>query len=178
VLPTGETPAVTGEFGRLQAEHLIDRGHRRIGYAMPAHPGLLRMAEARLRSAEDACAAAGLTAPVVASTDLEIASAAAAVTQWTDSAVTGVCAFNDETAIAVLSGMREHGLTAPADLAVIGADDIPTARLTSPPLTTVYFDLHEAGRQRAEAVVACLAGNASEVTFEPATPRVVPRSST
>jgi hypothetical protein len=106
VLPAddSETPPVTGEIGRLQVEHLIERGHRRLGYAMPAHPGLRRMAEARLRSAVAACTAAGLAAPVVASTNLEIAGAAAAVTQWTDSAVTGVCAFNDETAIAVLAG--------------------------------------------------------------------------
>ena len=69
-----------------------------------------------------------------------------------------MCAFNDETAIAVLAGMREHGLTAPADLAVIGVDDIPTARLAAPPLTTVGVDLHQAGRGRAEMIVASLAG--------------------
>lgn len=180
VLPAddGETPPATGEVGRLQAEHLIDRGHQRLGYALPAHPGLQPMAEARLHSAAAACTAAGLAEPVVVSTNLETAGAAAAVTQWTDSAVTGVCAFNDETAIAVLAGMREHGLTAPADLAVIGADDIPTARLTTPPLTTVRFDLHEAGRQRAEAVVASLSGDTSRVTFISTAPTVVPRSST
>ena len=69
-----------------------------------------------------------------------------------------MCAFNDETAIAILAGMRERGLTPPADLAVIGVDDISTARLAAPPLTTVGFDLHQAGRGRAEMVVASLAG--------------------
>ena len=69
-----------------------------------------------------------------------------------------MCAFNDETAIAVLAGLREQGLTAPADLAVIGVDDIAAARLAAPPLTTVSFDLRQAGRGRAEAVMAGLAG--------------------
>jgi DNA-binding LacI/PurR family transcriptional regulator len=144
--------------GRLQAEHLIGRGHRRIGYAMPAHPGLREMAEGRLEGVTDACAAAGVNPPVVLSTSLEIAAAAAAVGEWTSRSVTAVCAFNDETAIALLAGMREQGLAAPADLAVIGVDDIPTARLAAPPLTTVGFDLREAGQRRAEMVMASLAG--------------------
>lgn len=42
--------------GRLQARHLIGRGHRRIGYAMPAHPGLREMGENRLAGVADACA--------------------------------------------------------------------------------------------------------------------------
>jgi len=125
---------------------------------MPAHPGLLEMAEDRLEGAVQACAAAGLDPPVVLSTSLEIPVAAAAVGQWTSRSVTGVCAFNDETAIAVLAGLRELGLTAPADLAVIGVDDIPTARLAAPPLTTVTFDLRQAGRRRAEVIMASLAG--------------------
>jgi DNA-binding LacI/PurR family transcriptional regulator len=75
--------------------------------------------------------------------------------------VTGVCAFNDETAIAVLAGMRERGLTAPADLAVIGVYDIPIARLTAPPLTTVGLDMPQAARGRAEMIMVSLAGRES-----------------
>ena len=179
VIPPGDLriAATMGQVGRVQAEHLIERGHRRIGYAMPEHPGFRPMAEDRLRGAADACAEAGIDPPVVASTSLEVAEAAQAVRHWVARSVTGVCAFNDETAIAVLAGIREIGLTTPADLAVIGADDIPTAGLTAPPLTSVCFDLHEAGRQRAEAVVAGLSGNESEFTFAPPVLRVVQRSS-
>ncbi len=159
VLPSRFSHSDAGHpVGRLQAEHLIGRGHRRIGYAMPAHPGLHEMAEDRLAGVIEACADAGLEPPVVLSTSLEIPVAAAAVEQWRSQSVTGVCAFNDETAIAVLAGLREHGLTAPADLAVIGVDDIPTARLAAPPLTTITFDLRQAGRGRAEAIMAGLAG--------------------
>src|ERR1700728_1348364 len=152
--------------GRLQAEHLIDRGHRRIGYAMPAHPGLREMAEDRLEGSRHACAGAGIDPPVVLSVNLEIADAAAAVRQWASRSVTAVCAFNDETAIAVLAGMREHGLSAPEGLAVIGVDDIATARLAAPPLTTVALDLHQAGRARAERIVASLMGRQSDFAAE------------
>jgi DNA-binding LacI/PurR family transcriptional regulator len=163
VLPSRVTQSAAAHpVGRLQAEYLIGRGHRRIGYALPAHPGLREMAEDRLAGAADACARAGLAPPVVLTTDLEIAAAAAAVGEWLGQSVTGVCAFNDETAIAVLAGLRERGLTAPAGLAVIGVDDIPVARLTAPPLTTVGPDLRQAGRGRAEMVMAGLAGRAAQ----------------
>ncbi|WP_405733370.1 LacI family transcriptional regulator [Streptomyces sp. NBC_01537] len=165
-------------IGRLQADHLISRGHQRIGYALPEHPGFRRMAEDRLRGVMDACTDLGLAPPVVLSTSLEIAAAARAVTGWMSESVTGVCAFNDDTAMAVLAGLREQGLTAPADLAVIGADDIPTSPLTAPPLTSIRFDLHEVGRRRAEAVIAGLSGREPHLTFASVNPQVVQRSST
>ncbi|MGW7133434.1 substrate-binding domain-containing protein [Streptomyces bobili] len=88
-----------------------------------------------------------------------------------------MCAFNDETAIAVLAGMHEHHLTAPADLAVIGADNIPTARLNLP-LTTICFDLHEVVRRRTEAILASLAGSEPRTTPAWINPQVIQRSST
>ncbi|MBR7833772.1 LacI family DNA-binding transcriptional regulator [Actinospica durhamensis] len=150
--------ASMGPIGRLQAEHLIERGHRRLGYALPAEPGFRQMAEGRLRGAAAACAAAGLPAPVALIADPEAADAEQAVSQWRELSVTGVCAFNDEVAFAVLAGLRQAGLGAPQDMAVIGADDIPTARFATPPLSTVSIDLAEAGRHRAEQVVTGLAG--------------------
>jgi DNA-binding LacI/PurR family transcriptional regulator len=169
--------AAAHPVGRLQAEYLIGRGHRRIGYGMPAHPGLREMAEGRIAGAAQACAGAGIDPPVVLSLGLEIADAASAVARWRSQSVTGVCAFNDETAIAVLAGMREHGLAAPAGLAVIGVDDIPTARLAAPPLTTVGFDLRQAGRGRAELIMAGLAGREPRLAASQEEWKVIKRSS-
>jgi DNA-binding LacI/PurR family transcriptional regulator len=179
VLPSPVTGSAAASYpvGRLQAEHLIGRGHRRIGYAMPAHSGLREMGHERLAGAADACAGAGLNPPVVLSLGLEVADAASAVGGWASESVTGVCAFNDETAIAVLAGMRERGFDAPADLAVIGVDDIPTARLAAPPLTTVGIDLRRAGRGRAEMIVAALAGREPLLGTHHGDWRVVQRSS-
>ncbi|MEV4583270.1 substrate-binding domain-containing protein [Nonomuraea jabiensis] len=80
--------------------------------------------------------------------------------------------------VAVLAGLREHGLASPAGLAVIGADDIPTARLATPPLTTVCYDLYGAARHRAETIVAGLTGRTTRPTGISADPRVIRRSST
>ncbi|MFI0350173.1 LacI family DNA-binding transcriptional regulator [Actinomadura sp. 9N407] len=178
VLPAEGAASAMSEIGRLQAEHLIGRGHRRLGYAMPTDSGLRPMAEARLEGAARACAVAELDRPVALDTGMEIAEAALAVTGWTARSVTGVCAFNDEIAMAVLAGMREHGLAAPADIAVIGADDVPAARLTAPPLTTVAYDLREVGRRRAEAVAAGLMGDDPHPALARTSERVIERSST
>lgn len=181
VLPTQAGEAeVMRPIGRFQARYLIDRGHHRLGYALPGHPALQPMAEERLAGVTDACMKAGIAAPVVASTTLEVAAAAAAVDVWRGEGVTAVCAFNDETAVAVLAGLRERGLTAPDDLAVIGVDDTPLAPLTAPPLTTVAFDLHETARRRAASLVAALADKAHDggVPQEfPLTVRLITRAS-
>lgn len=178
VLPTEtDAPSPMRQVGRLQAEHLIGRGHRHLGYALPGHPGLRPMADERLQGVTDVCAEAGIDPPMALTTHLEIADAAQAVTEWIDGGVTGVCAFNDETAIAVLAGLHANGITAPDALAVIGADDIPTARLAIPPLTTVGWDLHEVARHRAEEVITSLSGQEPRHAPPSVNPQVVQRSS-
>ncbi|MFD0327223.1 substrate-binding domain-containing protein [Streptacidiphilus monticola] len=143
-------------MGRLQAQYLIARGHRRIGYAMPALDHLRRIAEQRALGVEDACTAAGLAPPLVLDTGIDVAVMARAARRWRREQVTAVCAYNDEQALALLSGMRQARLSAPEDLAVIGVDDIPLARAAEPPLTTVTFDLEGAGHAMAQAVVDAL----------------------
>ncbi|ROO87335.1 LacI family transcriptional regulator [Actinocorallia herbida] len=176
-LPDRDAPMME-PVGRLQAEHLIAHGHRRLGYALPAHPGLFPMAEERLQGAVAACADAGAEPPLALTVSLDLDSGAQAVGRWRENGVTAVCAFNDETAMAVLAGMRAHGLAAPGDMAVIGADDIAAARLTAPPLTSVSFDLRQVVERRAAAVVAALAGERRADPGSDIDPRIVLREST
>ena len=75
------------------------------------------------------------------------------------------------------AGLRHFGLEAPDALAVIGVDDIPTARVAAPPLTTIQLDLREAGRHRAETVVARLAGREPEAVTSSVSPHLVRRES-
>ena len=177
VLPVQDAAPAMAEIGRIQAAHLIGRGHHRLGYALPAEPALAPMAAQRLAGAALACAAAGLEPPVAEKAGLDGVSGQLAVASWRTRSVTGVCAFNDEVAMAVLAGVRAQGLTVPADLAVVGADDIPVARLAAPPLTTVAFDLHEAGRHRAEAIVAGLEQREAHPEMPAVVPQLIQRES-
>jgi DNA-binding LacI/PurR family transcriptional regulator len=116
----------------------------------------LRVQE-RLRGVAAACAERGLPQPVALEVDLDGAKAAVAVDQWIDASVTAVCAYNDETALAVLAGMHRRGLLAPDDIAVIGVGDIAASRVSIPPLTTIGFDYGETGRELAQAILDSLA---------------------
>lgn len=72
---------------------------------------------------------------------------------------TAVFAANDGMAIGLISRLAESGIRVPDDIAVMGFDDIPTARYLAPPLSTVRADAHGLG---AEAVASLLDVLASE----------------
>lgn len=129
-------------IGRVQAEHLVAQGHRRLGYAMTRDARVAPFSAPRLAGVRQVCEQHGLPAPVVLEVALDVQDAAGAVARWRAPAepVTAVCAYNDETAFALLAGLRALGLHAPGDLAVIGVDNIPLAPFADPPLTSV--DIH------------------------------------
>lgn len=142
--------------GAAQAHHLATRGHRRLGYAYPADSRLEAFAVPRLEGLRAACAELGLPEPDVRVVDPEAPSLC--VRSWAADGVTGVCAYNDEVAFAVLAGARALGVAVPADLAVIGVDDIPVARHSDPPLTTTVANLEGMAAYMADAVAAVLHG--------------------
>lgn len=61
-----------------------------------------------------------------------------------------ILAFNDLVALGAIQACQEAERAVPADVAVIGFDDIPLARLVRPQLTTVRVDLPAAGRTAME----------------------------
>lgn len=144
--------------GRMQADHLAATGHRLLGYAYPDDPRVRRFAEPRLDGVRSACAELGLDAPVVRTVPMDASAAAEAVRAWRDAGVTGVCAYNDEVALAVLAGARQLGVPVPEALAVVGVDDIPVARLAAPPLTTVTTDQKPVADYIAGLVVQSVTG--------------------
>ncbi|WP_188187801.1 LacI family DNA-binding transcriptional regulator [Nonomuraea sp. SYSU D8015] len=146
-------------IGAAQARHLVG-SHRRLGYAYPDLPTLDVLAQPRLDGVRKVCAELGLPQPDVRTVPLDPDDAAEAVKAWlaADPAVTGICAFNDDVALAVLAALQSLGLRAPQDLAVIGVDDIPGAALAQPPLTTIVRDTATLARGLARRVVDALDG--------------------
>lgn len=71
---------------------------------------------------------------------------------------TAVFAANDLMALGALAALREVGLHAPDDLAVMGFDDLPASSLVSPALTTVTQFSNRLGHRAAEMLFEHLAG--------------------
>jgi LacI family transcriptional regulator len=74
-----------------------------------------------------------------------------------------VFAANDLMAMGAYIAIKEAGLQIPRDVAVVGFDNIPTAKLVSPPLTTIDQDQREVGRRAAEMLFERLEGSAPPV---------------
>ena len=165
-------------IGRLQARHLIDRGHTPLGYAAPTDPRVRAFAELRLAGVQAVCEEAGLAAPVVVPLELAQGAARSAVRTWREAAVAGVAAYNDDVALAVQAGTRAEGVPCPDGLAVVGVDDIPAARFAVPALSTVSQSLDTQAEHLAAAVVAALDGSESDGEALPDTLDLVQRGST
>jgi LacI family transcriptional regulator len=59
---------------------------------------------------------------------------------------TAVLCSNDLTALGAMRAFFKSGLSVPKDISVVGADDIPLAAISSPPLTTVRIPREQLGK--------------------------------
>ena len=136
-----------------QIGYLAGRGHTRIAYALPDRETPLRAV--RLRFADLAAERLGLSpvAPFSIPVSRTGAADSLAGIRAARPAVTAVAAFDDDVALRVLAAMRDLGLAAPGDLAVIGFDDNGYGALATPALTTVHIDAEAHGRQAARAIL-------------------------
>ncbi|WP_309067097.1 LacI family DNA-binding transcriptional regulator [Microbacterium sp.] len=132
--------------GRMQAEHLVARGHRRLAYALPDDDRARMFYRPRLEAIRTFCAERSVSDPLLGVVSADIAQASQVLQEWRAEGVTGVCAFTDDVAIAVIGAAAASGIRVPDDLAVIGVDDIPLAAVTVPPLTTVHLDVEAMAR--------------------------------
>jgi LacI family transcriptional regulator len=74
---------------------------------------------------------------------------------------TAVFAASDEMAIGALGAIQEAGLAVPGDVAIVGFDDIESASLIRPPLTTVRQDKVALGRVAGDALIALVEDGAA-----------------
>ncbi|MFD0662971.1 substrate-binding domain-containing protein [Thermocatellispora tengchongensis] len=137
--------------GRMQAEHLMQRGYRRIAYARLIEARDDVLLRAREQGVREACRAAGMDEPQVITVALRADADLDAVASLP--AGTGLACYNDDTAAAALAAARVIGRTVPQELGVVGVDDTPVATQTSPRLTTIGFGLSDAGDRLARVLL-------------------------
>ena len=140
---------------------LIELGHRRIAYL--AGPTSLFVARQRLDGYRQGLVAAGLALDdrLVVPTTFDREGGARGVDELLDRDVpfTAVVAGNDLLALGALTRLAERGIAVPHDVSVAGFDDISTAAMATPPLSTVRLPLHEIGRRGFEFAAQLLAGD-------------------
>ncbi|MHB9755906.1 LacI family DNA-binding transcriptional regulator [Streptomyces sp. BYX5S] len=132
--------------GRVAAEHLLARGHRRVGVVMPKEPGLDAFAVPRM---EGVRATGAEPVPLPLAYDEQDADQVAARTR--ESGLGAVFAYNDEYAMLLMRALQDAGVDVPGEVAVMGADDLMLGRLLRPRLSTVRLDM-PSGRELAELV--------------------------
>jgi len=66
---------------------------------------------------------------------------------------TAIVCFNDQQALAVLTALKELNIRVPADISIIGNDDIYYARTYPIPLTTIRAPQQEIGKWAAEILI-------------------------
>ena len=73
-----------------------------------------------------------------------------------DDGITGVVAFNDQQALGIVAGVRAAGGSVPADLSVVGSDDIDAAAMSR--LTSVAAPMQQLGETAFAAIDHLLDG--------------------
>jgi len=143
---------------RQMTEHLIEKGHRSIGF-ITGTEGAFDAAE-RFRGYREALHLAGIPIQedyiVGGEFTQEAGYEGATYLLSLPKPPTAIMASNDVAAIGVLSAVREAGLRVPDDIAVTGYDDIPSASYTFPPLTTVHVPISELGRRSVRLLGAAI----------------------
>lgn len=174
--------------GYLAMRHLLDLGHKKI--AVIRGPGEMFDSAPRWEGMQRAASEAGVALrpeltpqlPMLGSPGDAFESGRTIVTQLlkTKRTFTAVLAFDDMTALGVVRGLHETGMTVPRDCSVIGFDDVLPARVATPAITTVRQPMRDMGLQAVERMLAILQKPAAMqrlVQFTNA-PHLVPREST
>lgn len=138
--------------------YLLGMNHRRIGMlygvAMP------EMAMDRLEPYEECLASAGLPVEeeliVRCGPAIEDGYQAALKLLALSPRPTAIIAINDLLAIGALRAIADAGLSVPADISLLGYDDIRTAKYMVPRLTTVSKDITSLGRTAVKLLLARL----------------------
>ncbi|MFO8232236.1 MAG: LacI family DNA-binding transcriptional regulator [Longimonas sp.] len=161
--------------------HLIERGYERIGIILG--PPESHDVRERTEGYRDALTEAGLDpdAQPVIEGDFTRASGykAGEKIPSLNPHPDAFFSCNDYMAIGAMAALQKEGLRIPEDIAMVGFDDIPSARYNTPALTTVRVPVHDLGRQAARRLFDLLQGGTSTTPRQRVLPsELVVRSST
>jgi DNA-binding LacI/PurR family transcriptional regulator len=175
---------------RLATRHLIDLGHRRIGFLSGAIRTVSR--KDRLEGYRAALREAGIqpdpalvceTQPSAGKSGdaeaFELGRAGAHQLLKLSPPPSAVFAINDMYAFGAYAAARDLGLAVPDDLSVIGFDDIVLAEIVQPPLTTIQQPIREIARAAVQRIIGRVQGTVTGTVDHQSLPaRLIVRDST
>lgn len=139
---------------------LVRLGHRQIAFL--AGPTSLYVARRRLEGYRRGLAEAGIPFDerLVVTTGFNREGGLLGIDALLSGAApfTAVCSANDLLALGALQRLAELGIAVPGEVSVAGFDDIQTAAMATPRLSTVRLPLHEIGRRGFAFAERLLAG--------------------
>jgi DNA-binding LacI/PurR family transcriptional regulator len=164
---------------RAAMEHLTGLGHRGIAHVDGGTAPGSRARRRAYRSFLDD--APGTDPPRIlsgGSTEQEGRRAAAALLGEGLGTTTALSVFNDRSALGVLDHLQRAGTCVPADVSVVGFDDIRASAYEHIGLTTVRQDGTEIARRLVRAAERRLGDRSATPTRDVIAPRLVVRSTT
>jgi LacI family transcriptional regulator len=150
------TEVVNDDFLSLQlaVDHLVALGHEHIAHL--AGPAQMATGHARIVGFEIAMKRHGLKSNVVVEASeftREAGRAACEQLLARHKGVTAIVAGNDLIALGCYDVFAESAIQCPADMSLIGHNDMPLLDMLSPPLTTVRIQHREMGRHAARLLL-------------------------
>src|ERR687885_668329 len=146
---------------RLATHHLIEGGHRRIGFVC-AKPSL-SLTQERLSGYRQVLAEAGVSLdPALVRLELSFDKSAGDTSVrellQSEPRPTAIFVASDTMAIGGYQAVRGLGLAIPRDVALVGYDDISPAAVLEPPLTTIRTAFEDFGRLGAQLLLDLIDG--------------------
>jgi LacI family transcriptional regulator len=158
-LPSVVVDDVAG--GEMATRHLIELGHRRIGFIGDTPPEFrFDWSRDRTRGYQGALERAGIELRPEyvreGTRSMHVARSIATELLLLPDPPTAIFAASDTQALGVLEAARALGIRVPEELSVVGFDDVEVAGYVG--LTTVRQPLYESGRRGGELMLRALAG--------------------
>lgn len=157
-------------------KHLASQGHKHIGFL--SGPSNSWMSNERWKLLMKSALSHKMTIVEIGPNSPSIEGGKDALDRVIASGITAVVAYNDLVAIGLMRSAQERGYTIPADLSIIGFDNIFGSDFTSPPLTTIQMPLNEVGARAVEALLKSLGEEIETGQYETLTTSLVTREST
>ena len=156
---------------KLAMSHLLRLGHRKIGCL--TGPMTLRSSEQRLEGCKQALEEYQLPfdSSLVIEGDYEINSGERCLPYLLGKEVTAIFAFNDMMALGIYKAARQHRISIPDDISVVGYDNIFFSDVVDPGLTTVEQPIQDIAKEAVRQLITKITGEriiaSQDTKFDP-----------